>query len=154
MSNRKEVVIREIEEKDCEEIAQLEKQCFSMPWNLDMIKQALWQQNNFFLVAEYGDKIVGYIGMVNSGIEGDILNLAVSVEMRRQGIATLLMETLLQFAQSKGMEQLFLEVRESNMEAIQLYQKQHWKKIYVRKNYYQSPLENGVIMTVDLTTWK
>lgn len=149
-----ETQIRFMEEKDCQEVADLEQQCFTVPWSFDSIKQSFANPNGYFFVAEREQKIVGYIGMMKAENEGDILNVAVSTQNRRQGIGTRLMEHLLYFAQEKGIETLFLEVRESNRGAIALYEQKGWKKIGVRKRYYTNPTEDGIVMTVDLTTWK
>lgn len=149
-----EIQIRTMEESDCQAVANLEQQCFSVPWSFNSIKQSFENPNGYFFVAEKEQQIVGYIGMMRAGSEGDILNIAVSTQNRRQGIGTQLMEHLLQFAQMNGIETLFLEVRESNNGAIALYEMQNWKNVGVRKNYYKNPSENGIVMTVDLTTWK
>ena len=149
-----EIQIRFMEEKDCQEVAGLEQQCFTVPWSFDSIKQSFVNPNGYFFVAEREQKIVGYIGMMKAENEGDILNVAVSTQNRRQGIGTRLMEHLLYFAQEKGIETLFLEVRESNRGAIALYEQEGWEKMGVRKRYYTNPTEDGIVMTVDLTTWK
>lgn len=149
-----EIQIRTMEEKDCQAVANLEQQCFTVPWSFASIKQSFASPNGYFFVAEKGEQIVGYIGMMRAESEGDILNIAVSTQNRRQGIGTHLMEYLLHFAQENGIETLFLEVRESNKGAITLYENQKWEKIGVRKHYYKNPTEDGIVMTVDLTTWK
>ena len=74
--------------------------------------------------------------------EAEILNLAVAPAARRRGAATALVKATL--TRQEGV--LFLEVRESNSAARKLYQKLGFREVGLRRNYYQSPLEDGIVM--------
>ena len=82
--------------------------------------------------------------------EGYITNVAVLPEVRRLHVADALMDKLEEVSAAKGLSFITLEVRESNFPAISLYRKHGYETAGVRKNYYQSPSENALIMTKTL----
>lgn len=138
--------IREMELEDIEQVAEIEKAVFSSPWSSQsfesFIKGALGQ----FFVAETGNEIIGYCGAYKILPEAEITNVAVSDEYRRMGVAQKLIEEQLGVLKSHNTESVFLEVRESNMPARKLYEKEGFKIIATRKNYYEKPKENAVVM--------
>ena len=77
--------------------------------------------------------------------EGEILDIAVSPFFRKQKIAEYLMSELFDFSIKNQINSIFLEVRQSNVPAIALYQKMGFKKIGIRKDYYSKPKENALI---------
>jgi ribosomal-protein-alanine N-acetyltransferase len=96
-----------------------------------------------FMVAVEVDKIVGFVvwRTVAEG-ECELLNLAVAAEFRRRGIARQLMEALLHLPEN----QIFLEVRESNQAARLFYKSIGFQEVSIRREYYRSPSETGVVM--------
>lgn len=130
-----------------EEIAKLEKECFSSPWSEDGLKSEL--DNNFarFFVAFSGDKIAGYIGSHNVLGEVYITNVAVFSEFRRNGVGNALVEFLVNEMKAEKAMFVTLEVRKSNRNAISLYEKCGFEKVGERKDFYEKPRENGVLMT-------
>ena len=102
-----------------------------------------------FLVAleEATEKVVGYAGLLVMADEGYITNVAVFPEYRRQGIAGQLLEVFLRFAQANALAFLTLEVRPSNDAAIALYQGYGFEEKGRRKNYYDFPKEDALILT-------
>jgi len=137
------VFVRQAEQKDLETLAALENESFSDP---------SWKAADFLvydcLVAEVDGTAVGFVvsrqtfaGSAEAPPEREILNLAVSPAFRRMGVATL----LLQRERERGGD-VFLEVRESNAAARNLYQKFGFKKISRRNAYYQNPEESGIVM--------
>jgi ribosomal-protein-alanine N-acetyltransferase len=85
---------------------------------------------------------MGYLFVTQVMDTADIGNIAVSPEFRRQGIASLLLDTAL-----NGMDaDVFLEVRHSNTPAIALYEKYGFQPIGIRKNYYDNPREDAILM--------
>ena len=100
--------------------------------------------DNFIgFVAQEEDKIVGYITATYCLDESDIISVAVSKNFRSKGIATKLINALISALKEKGVTSLFLEVRESNINAIKLYEKVGFTKLSVRKNYYDG-VENAI----------
>lgn len=130
-----------------EEIARLEKECFSSPWSEDGLKAEL--NNNFarFFVAFSGGRVAGYIGSHNVLGEVYITNVAVFSELRRNGVGKALVEFLTEQMKSENAEFVTLEVRKSNHKAISLYEKCGFEKVGERKNFYEKPIEDAILMT-------
>ena len=128
-------------------LAELEKRCFSVPWTPEQLRAALPDKMHVFLVAEEGDKLLGYVGMMHVLDEGYISNVAVSPACRRQGIASALIRELLARAQALGLAFVTLEVRAGNVPAIALYGGFGFTPVGRRKNYYDAPKEDAVLMT-------
>lgn len=129
------------------EIARLEKECFSSPWSKDGLKTEL--DNNFarFFVAFSGGKIAGYIGSHNVLGEVYITNVAVFSEFRRKGVGKALVEFLVNEMKAENAEFVTLEVRKSNQNAISLYEKCGFQKVGERRNFYEKPIEDAILMT-------
>lgn len=139
--------IRKMTSSNIEEIANLEKECFSSPWSEDGLKNEL--DNNFarFFVAFSGGKIAGYIGSHNVLGEVYITNVAVFPEFRRNGVGKALVEFLVDEMKAENAEFVTLEVRRSNFSAISLYEKCGFGKVGERKNFYEKPMEDAILMT-------
>lgn len=133
-------------------IAQIEKQCFSIPWSEQAFEESMSYDHAVFLVAlsEETDEITGYIGMYRVFNEGDITNVAVAPEYRGMGIGTKLMKAVIERAKELAIQDIILEVRESNETAIHLYKKMGFEKAGIRKNFYEKPVENAIVMYLKL----
>ena len=131
-----------------EEIERLERICFSRPWSRRMLAEELENQCAAFLVAEDGQTgaVMGYAGLLVVADEGYITNVAVFPEYRRQGVAAKILEIYLNFAQANQLAFLTLEVRPSNEAAIALYQRHGFEEVGRRKNYYDLPKEDALIL--------
>lgn len=130
------------------EVAELERICFSTPWSRNMLAEELENDCSAFLVAlDDGDRVVGYAGIQVILDEGYIANIAVRPECRRNGIAQKLLRVFVDFAQAHQLAFLTLEVRASNTPAILLYGKNGFRSVGRRKNYYDFPKEDAIIMT-------
>jgi ribosomal-protein-alanine acetyltransferase len=110
---------------------------------------AVWEPAGYLaqrcLVAEAGGRIAGFVAYRPTGEgEWEILNLAVAPEARRKGVAAALTQEML--ARSAG--KVFLEVRLSNTAARKLYQKLGFSEVGLRRGYYESPPEDGIVMTL------
>ena len=131
-----------------DEVAELERICFSTPWSRNMLAEELDNALSAFLVAlDESGKVVGYAGLQVVLDEGYITNVAVCPECRRQGIAGKLLQVFLDFAQGNHLAFLTLEVRASNYDAIALYGSRGFRSVGRRKNYYEHPKEDAIIMT-------
>ncbi len=134
-----------------EQIAALEKNCFSTPWTENMLTDALFDPQASFIVAEDGEGgVLGYAGLHVVLDEGYIDNVAVEEAARRHGVASALLDVFCRFGQA-NLAFLTLEVRASNAAAIALYQKHGFAQVGLRKNYYQNPREDAIIMTREFT---
>ena len=135
-----------------DEVAELERICFSTPWSRNMLAEELDNALSAFLVAlDESGKVVGYAGLQVVLDEGYITNVAVRPECRRQGIAGKLLQVFLDFAQGNHLAFLTLEVRASNYDAIALYGSRGFRSVGRRKNYYEHPKEDAIIMTKEFT---
>src|SRR5699024_5645943 len=109
-----------MEERHLDDLARLERLCFSRPWSRQALKEELTNPAACFLVGEEAGEMLGYAGMHCAAGECYVDNVAVFPEARRQGVGRKLMEALLQAAAAWGGEFLSLEVRPSNLEALAL----------------------------------
>lgn len=134
-------------ERDISEIAEIERLCFSSPWSENALLEELSNENAFFLCAKIFGEVVGYIGTNIILDECYIANIAVKPQHRRKGIASLLIENAIETAKEKGCTFISLEARKSNSAAIALYEKFSFSVQGERKNFYNDPDEDGLIMT-------
>ena len=132
-----------------DELEKLERICFSRPWSRKMLAEELENQCAAFLVAEEPTtrKVVGYAGVLVMADEGYITNVAVFPEYRRRGIAAQIIKVFCDFAQGNHLAFLTLEVRPSNAAAISLYNSFGFEEVGRRKNYYDLPREDALILT-------
>ena len=135
------------EKRHIAELEELEKQCFSMPWTAEMLETQLLDDKHVFIVAENDEQLLGYVGMMHILDEGYISNVAVSPKCRRMGIADALINELIKRAEALELAFITLEVRESNTPARSLYSKHGFSDVGIRKNYYDFPKENAILMT-------
>ena len=149
-NNRMRVRIVPMTADHLDEVAELERICFSVPWSRNMLAEELDNLLSAFLVAlDDNDKVVGYAGVQIILDEGYITNVAVRPECRRQGIAAKLLQVFLDFAKANKLSFLTLEVRASNYDAITLYGSRGFRSVGRRKNYYEHPKEDAIIMTLE-----
>ena len=133
------------------QIQQIEQQSFSVPWTDAMLRMQLQPDSHVFLTAETDGAVVGYVGMLYVLDEGYISNVAVRPDHRRRGIAEALLAALEARGRALMLSFLTLEVRERNAAAIALYEKRGYRIAGRRKNYYEKPTEDALIMTLTLS---
>lgn len=138
--------IRIMTREDCDQVYALFKDCFAHPWSADSIRDMFGQAGYHNLVALSEGRVIGYIGVLTVMDEGDITNVAVSPDFRRQHVADRLLSALIREAEDGGIRRIFLEVRRSNEAARSLYEKAGFVNTGIRKNYYDQPKEDAVIM--------
>ena len=131
------------------QISEIERACFSDPWTLPILQSQL---AHVFIAALEGETVVGYAGLTHVLDEGSITNVAVAPEWRRRGVADALLLDLERRARTLALAFLTLEVRSGNAPAIALYEKHGYKVVGRRKNYYEKPVEDALLMTLELET--
>ena len=141
------VEIIKMAECHIKEIAEIEKLCFSTPWTESGLREELSNSYARFFVALLDGAVAGYIGAHNIVGEVYITNVAVSPDFRRKGVAQGLVSFLLNFSEAENADFVTLEVRESNEAAQTLYEKAGFKVVGKRKDFYELPKENAVLMT-------
>ena len=134
--------------EDIPAVAALDQACFSVPWSAQSFRAELENPITVYFVACAGEKIAGYCGFWQVADEGHITNVAVLERYRRQGVGSRLVARMKQYARTAGLTLMTLEVRPSNRAAVRLYEKYGFSAIGRRKNYYQKPAEDALIMTM------
>lgn len=129
-----------------DQIAELEKICFSDPWSIPMLEPELSNPLSLWLVMVEQEQVIGYVGSQAVLDAADMMNIAVHPAYRRQGIAERLVQELVAQLKQKGINSLALEVRASNAPAISLYEKLGFKQVGRRPGYYRNPKEDAYIM--------
>lgn len=135
-----------------DQAAALEERCFPEdPWSRRLFEEALESENTAALVARTEDgAVMGYLVCTVILDEGNVDNIAVAPEVRRQGVARSLLEVFHGFARETGLRWLTLEVRPSNEGAVSLYREMGYAEAGRRKNYYRKPREDAIIMRLEL----
>ena len=141
-----DMIVRKMQPEDLLQVCEIEKDNFSLPWSEKSFLESMERDDTLFLVALDREEVAGYLGCYCVAGEGEITNVAVKSSYRRQGVGGKLLETLYEEAKALHTQEFFLEVRESNEAAIGLYSRQGFVKEGVRKNFYEKPVENAVIM--------
>lgn len=139
------MIAREWKKSDIAQIAEIEKQCFSDPWSEQAFESSMNTPFFYGLLFEEGGQVCAYACEMVIFEDAEILNIAVAPSFRRRGLGKELMLALENYAKNKGAERLLLEVREGNLAARGLYEKQGFLAFGVRKNYYKDG-ENAIVM--------
>jgi len=137
--------IRKTEETDLPEIMEIEKVSFREPWMKISFEQEIRDHESYTLL--YGEEIGGYICGWKILKEYNITNLAVRPDLYRKGYADLLVSNLINIHKD-DCRLIYLEVRESNIAAQNLYRKKGFEIIGIRRNYYLNPKEDAIIMGI------
>ncbi len=144
------MIIRQMEEKDLEQVCQIEQESFSMPWTYKDFLSAIDGDELYYLkiylVAENENGILGYCGLWGIAGEGQVNNVVVKEEFRNQHIGKLLLSELIQQGVGRGLESFTLEVRVSNESAKRLYSNMGFQVAGIRKDFYSLPTEDAIIM--------
>lgn len=140
------VVIRGMHYDDLDQITEIEKICFSLPWSKESFETELQNNLAYYQCAEDDGKIMGYMGMWRILDECHITNVAVLPEYREKGIGSLLINKMVEICKCSEILTMTLEVRESNLPAINLYKKFGFIPAGKRPRYYVKPLEDALIM--------
>lgn len=136
---------RKMCKEDLADVAAIESAVFSRPWSEQAFLHAL-AEDTIFIVALRRNAIIGYCGMYCSFSEGEITNVAVAPQKQNKGIGRKMMKHLLSQAQSRGISRIILEVRISNKNAIHLYNSLGFLNCGIRRNFYEMPREDGMVM--------
>ena len=135
-----------MKQEHVEQVAALEKECFSDPWSVRSIASELNNPLSLWFVAVEGDQVVGYVGSQSVMGEADMMNISVTEDWRRKGIAQRLVGSLVDALKEKEVHCLTLEVRASNEPAKALYEKLGFQQVGRRPNYYRNPKEDALIL--------
>ena len=139
-------LIRNMIKEDVEQVSELEKKYFSLPWSYESLEKEINNEGSIFCVAISDNRVVGYGGMLGVMDEGDITNIVVDEDYRQLGIGKAIVEFLMNEGEKRGCLEYTLEVRVSNEAAINLYNKLGFVSEGVRPGFYEKPVEDAFIM--------
>jgi len=146
------ITIRVMEPADLAEVRALETLCYTTPWSLNSFRYELDNSDAILRVAVLNDRIIGYICVRTILDVTHLLNITVMPECRRQGIGGMLLENAFdELRHRKPGTLLTLEVRESNIAAVRLYEKFGFKVTGRRKKYYQMPDDDALLMEMEVS---
>ena len=136
------------DKNDIVQILRIENESFSEPWSeasFNELAENKWHRI-YCLKGGEDNAVRGYIGLAVSAPDAEITNLAVDKDLRGQGYGEKILSQALEMLKKQGVTTVFLEVRRSNAAARGLYEKTGFEEIGVRKNYYNKPREDAVVM--------
>ena len=140
-------IFRNMTEQDVILVAELEKKVFSDAWTSTGIYETFCQDQAFVTVAENDGEIVGYCIIYYVMDEAEIARIAVDEKVRRQGVGRGLLDFVCECCKVKHVQRLLLDVRESNESARRFYEQYGFAVDGIRKNFYDQPKENAVLMS-------
>ncbi len=133
---------------DLDGVMVIENQCFTDPWSRKGFEESLEQESARLLVVENDEgSVAGYCCIYQVMDEGEIVNVAVSPEYRKQGYGARMVRELMERSGEKGICRFFLEVRESNTAGKRLYESLGFSVCGIRRGFYEHPKEDAVLMT-------
>jgi len=135
---------------DVHEVARIETTAFSTPWSEGTFRSLLDRSGVELWVAEWGDQLAAYAILWRVRDEGELANIAVRTDLRGRGIGSGLLTRMLEVAQDSGVRSLYLEVRESNELAREMYARRGFHEIGVRRGYYEGPREDARVLKKSL----
>lgn len=143
-------IFRKGTEEDIKQIAELETRTFSDAWTEKSVRETFEQTQAFITVAEVDGKFAGYCIIYYVMDEAEIARIAISEDVRRQGIGSGLLDYTCECCREKEVTRLLLDVRKSNKGAITFYETYGFQTDGMRKNFYDLPRENAVLMSKNL----
>ena len=146
-----DLTCRPLVASDLPAVMEIEAAAFVKPWSAALFADELVQPSRRYIAAEAGDSLCGYGGIMLVGEDATVLTLAVAPAWRELGVASRILLELIDVAREDGAGHITLEVRESNLAALDLYAKFGFQTAGTRKRYYGT--EDAVVMwAVDIAS--
>jgi len=142
------IKFQKLGKKHLKSVVEIEKASFKDPWSKKLFEKEISLQFSSFFVALIGERVAGYGGFWKVCNEADIVNIAVHPDFRRKGVGKKILEYLLKLARKNEINRVFLEVRETNPSAINLYESFGFKTVGRREKYYSG--EDALILKKNL----
>lgn len=146
-----------MKKEDLDQVLEIEQASFSVPWSKNLFLSEFRSPRIATLMVALAETpvrtVIGYIIFWVVEDETHILNLAVAQRYRGEGVAKQLVLAGLQHASQKGGKRAFLEVRASNIPAQRLYSSLGFLGTGIRKDYYEMPEEDAIIMTLEQSSF-
>ena len=146
-AGKAETILRAMTADDLPAVERIEQTCFSDAWSEKLLSDMLESEwDEAWVLADKKNSVIGYANFRFLAGEGELMRIAVLPEYRGHGESKKLMDRLEISAKEKEAPDLTLEVRAGNTPAINLYKSYGFQAEAVRKNYYQNPVEDALIM--------
>jgi len=148
------MIIREATIADLEQIMDLEHRCFvNDAWSQEVMASEITAPHTYYIVCLEDGKVVGYAGLskLEASEQADIQTIATDPSVRGRGFGKAMMNLLTSKAKELGAKEIFLEVRADNVVAQKLYAMFGYRRIGIRKNYYQPDNVDAFVMQTDIT---
>jgi [ribosomal protein S18]-alanine N-acetyltransferase len=143
--------VRPLDPRDIEDVLAIQAACLEIArWTLWDYERVARGEMAGWVAENDGGEILGFIVGRRVAVDLEILNFAVRPIARRQGVGGALLEELLRWAKSFEAQQVFLEVRESNLGALRFYERHDFKVTGRRPRYYTAPIENALVLSASL----
>ena len=147
------ITIDRMTREDIDQVLTIEQASFTMPWSRNLFLSEFRNPSvSLMLVArspDSGGRIIGYIVCWAVADELHILDLATEPSWRRKGIARMLVLAAIREGDAVGASRVFLEVRASNQAALLLYEGLGFTRSLIREGYYDMPVEDAVVMSLE-----
>ena len=127
-------------------ILEIMRDAISPIWTESALLSEMQKAESYFIVAIDEKTVVGFAVVRPVGDDGELLQIAVDKSVRRSGVGDLLMTAVLEYASINTLKSTLLEVRKGNEAAVRLYEKHGFKALRIRKDYYNDPIEDALIM--------
>lgn len=145
------VVVRAMRPDDVDAVVAIETEAFTSPWQRDTFLELIGRPNLELLVMEHPTLgIVGYAVLWCVLEQGELANLAIVPALRGQGLGRRLLERVIDVARARGVDTVYLEVRDSNEAALELYRSFGFSQVGLRRGYYDRPREDARILMAKL----
>jgi ribosomal-protein-alanine N-acetyltransferase len=142
--------IRDLRPEDLDAVMEIEVQAFSTPWRRITFAGLLAREDADLLALTERGRLVGYAVCWTVVDQAELGNVAVAPDQRGRGAGRRLVEAALERVRRRGARECFLEVRESNASAQALYRRLGFEVVGRRRRYYDSPVEDALVMRVEL----
>lgn len=148
MINKNKIIIEKVSIEDIDEIYEIDKKELKEHWNKSIYNNEVLLEKTIYIKIVYGTCIIGFAGAKYCLEEAEITKIIIKKEYQNNGFGTILLNNLINELKKRNTSLLFLEVRESNQQAINFYLKHGFFRVDLRKGYYKD--ESAIIMRLDL----
>lgn len=132
--------------RDMTEVLDIEQASFEFPWLEEDFLRCLRQRNCIGMVAEYDERVVGFMVYELHKDQLHILNFSVRPDVRRRGIGEQMVNKLVGKLSRKGRNRIVLEIRETNLAAQMFFKNLEFKAVTVLRDYYDDTIEDAYVM--------
>lgn len=144
---------RKMQQDDLATVVKIEQSANQFPWSKKNFEDCLKAHNQAWVFVDENDEIIGFTIVQQVVDEAHLLNLCIKPNKQRQGLGRVILNHVIDFANSISSVVIVLEVRSSNQRAQQLYLSAGFNEMSVRKNYYPAAngREDAILMGMDLS---